>query len=282
MRIGELGERAEVSTKTIRYYESLGLLDEPARTPAGYRDYDDAALERLRFVRDAQATGLSLAEIASVLELKSSGQRSCAHTTDLLERHLVEIDQPDRPASLDGPGRRSARAWPSERSRSTRRRCTRSESLSGDRSRRRRHADQGLTFQPTGRLTLEGMTSTRHSDGPGHTDSRVDLAVEGMTCGACSRPGSSGSSSRFARLGFTTPTSISPTVGPRCSADPSSDRRSRKTCTRRPSRALGYGVIDEDVETPEVVDDRTPGAICGRRLLVAAALLTVPAVLPSP
>ena len=93
MRIGELGERAEVSTKTIRYYESLGLLDEPTRTPAGYRDYDDDALERLRFVRDAQATGLSLAEIASVLELKSSGQRSCAHTTDLLERHLVDLDR---------------------------------------------------------------------------------------------------------------------------------------------------------------------------------------------
>ena len=93
MRIGELGERAEVSAKTIRYYESLGLLDEPARTPAGYRDYDDAALERLRFVRDAQATGLSLAEIASVLELKSAGQRSCAHTADLLERHLVDLDR---------------------------------------------------------------------------------------------------------------------------------------------------------------------------------------------
>ncbi len=93
MRIGELGERAEVSAKTIRYYESIGLLDEPARTASGYRDYDESALERLRFVRDAQATGLSLAEIASVLELKGSGQTSCAHTTDLLDRHLVDLDR---------------------------------------------------------------------------------------------------------------------------------------------------------------------------------------------
>jgi DNA-binding transcriptional MerR regulator len=69
------------------------LLDEPARTASGYRDYGDDALERLRFVRDAQATGLSLAEIASVLELKGSGQRSCAHTADLLDRHLVELDR---------------------------------------------------------------------------------------------------------------------------------------------------------------------------------------------
>ncbi|MEM7341086.1 MAG: heavy metal-responsive transcriptional regulator [Actinomycetota bacterium] len=92
MRIGELGEQAEVSTKTIRYYESIGLLDEPRRTASGYRDYDDGAVERLRFVRDAQATGLTLAEIASVIELKGSGERSCAHTAALLERHLVDLD----------------------------------------------------------------------------------------------------------------------------------------------------------------------------------------------
>lgn len=93
MRIGELGQQAKVSTKTIRYYESLGLLDEPTRTPAGYRDYDESDVERLRFVRDAQATGLSLSEIASVIELKGSGQRSCTHTLTLLERHLADLEQ---------------------------------------------------------------------------------------------------------------------------------------------------------------------------------------------
>ncbi|MGI9617039.1 MAG: heavy metal-responsive transcriptional regulator [Acidimicrobiales bacterium] len=92
MRIGELGREAGVSAKTIRYYESVGLIDEPARTESGYRDYDEGAIERLRFVRDAQATGLSLAEILSVLELKEAGEGSCAHTTALLERHLNEID----------------------------------------------------------------------------------------------------------------------------------------------------------------------------------------------
>lgn len=93
MKIGELGEQANVSAKTIRYYEDVGLLEPPARTASGYRDYDEAAVERLRFIRDAQASGLSLAEIASVLELKASGERSCQHTTTLLERHLVEIDE---------------------------------------------------------------------------------------------------------------------------------------------------------------------------------------------
>ena len=93
MKIGELGDRAGVTPKTIRYYEGLGLLDEPARSASGYRDYDDEAIERLGFIRDAQASGLSLAEIASVLELKAAGRRSCSHTTELLERHLLEIDE---------------------------------------------------------------------------------------------------------------------------------------------------------------------------------------------
>lgn len=92
MRIGELGDRCGVSTKTIRYYESIGLLDEPERTASGYRAYAADAVERLRFIRDAQATGLTLAEISSVLELKSAGERSCAHTTALIEAHVDAID----------------------------------------------------------------------------------------------------------------------------------------------------------------------------------------------
>ncbi len=93
MRIGELADRGGVSTKTIRYYESIGILPEPARTGGGYRDYPSEAVERLGFIRDAQASGLTLAEIASVLELKGAGERSCEHTTALLERHLHDIDQ---------------------------------------------------------------------------------------------------------------------------------------------------------------------------------------------
>jgi DNA-binding transcriptional MerR regulator len=93
MRIGELAELGGVSTKTVRYYESIGLLSEPERTHSGYRDFSADAVERLGFIRDAQASGLTLAEIASVLELKQAGERSCAHTAALLERHLIDIDE---------------------------------------------------------------------------------------------------------------------------------------------------------------------------------------------
>jgi DNA-binding transcriptional MerR regulator len=92
MKIGELASGAGVTTKTVRYYESIDLLPEPSRTASGYRDYGDDAVERLRFVRDAQASGLTLAEIQSVLELKDAGSGSCGHTAALVERHLEEID----------------------------------------------------------------------------------------------------------------------------------------------------------------------------------------------
>lgn len=93
MRIGELADEGGVSTKTIRYYESIGVMREPERTPSGYRDYGRVAVERLLFIRDAQATGLKLAEIQSVLELKDAGARSCEHTRALLDAHLTDLDQ---------------------------------------------------------------------------------------------------------------------------------------------------------------------------------------------
>jgi MerR family copper efflux transcriptional regulator len=92
VRIGELAERTGTTTKTIRYYESIDLIPEPVRTEAGYRVYDDAAVDRLRFIREAQSTGLTLTEIQSILELKEAGATSCGHTHALLEHHLLELD----------------------------------------------------------------------------------------------------------------------------------------------------------------------------------------------
>jgi DNA-binding transcriptional MerR regulator len=93
MRIGTLPKATGVPTTTIRYYESVGLVPPPRRSPSGYRDYAAEVVDRLRFIRDAQASGLTLAEIQSVLELKDSGRRSCEHTATLIERHLSELDE---------------------------------------------------------------------------------------------------------------------------------------------------------------------------------------------
>jgi DNA-binding transcriptional MerR regulator len=93
MQIGELGRRAGLAAKTIRYYEEIGLLEEPARSANGYRDFGDEAVDRLRFIRDAQGTGLSLSEIASLLEMRDHGEQTCGHVIELLERHLADIDR---------------------------------------------------------------------------------------------------------------------------------------------------------------------------------------------
>ena len=67
MRIGELTERSGVPSTALRYYEQTGLLPAPSRTSAGYRVYDTEVLPRLRFIRSAQAVGLSLADIREIL-----------------------------------------------------------------------------------------------------------------------------------------------------------------------------------------------------------------------
>lgn len=93
MKIGELARRTGTTPKTIRYYESIGLIAAPERSPNDYRDYSDEAVDRLSFIRDAQATGLSLTEIGSILELRSRGESTCEHVTGLLERHLAALDE---------------------------------------------------------------------------------------------------------------------------------------------------------------------------------------------
>lgn len=92
MRIGELATRSGVPVKTIRYYEDIGVLAEADRTPSGYRDYDDPAIDRLAFVRAAQAVGLTLGEIRQVVALRERGETPCTHAVELLERRADEIE----------------------------------------------------------------------------------------------------------------------------------------------------------------------------------------------
>ncbi len=93
MRIGELARQVGVATSAIRFYEESGLLPEPLRTPAGYRDYDPGMVDRLAFIRSGQAVGLTLAELREVLAIRDSGEPPCRHVTELLDQRLAEVDQ---------------------------------------------------------------------------------------------------------------------------------------------------------------------------------------------
>lgn len=92
MKIGELAETSGVPEKTIRYYEEIGLPPPAERETNGYRSYDRNALQRLRFVQQAQAAGLTLREISEVFAIRSEGRAPCVHIRDLLHRHLAQID----------------------------------------------------------------------------------------------------------------------------------------------------------------------------------------------
>ena len=65
MRIGQLANEVGLNPKTLRYYEQIGLLPAPQRSPSGYRLYTAADRERLDFIAKAKAIGLTLEEIAT-------------------------------------------------------------------------------------------------------------------------------------------------------------------------------------------------------------------------
>ena len=99
MRIGELAAAVEIPPETIRYYERRGLLAPPARSANGYRTYDRDALHQLGFIRAAQAAGLTLTEIASVIQLRDAGTTPCSHVEALLVDKLAEVRERQRQLS---------------------------------------------------------------------------------------------------------------------------------------------------------------------------------------
>lgn len=88
--IGELAERTGVSRDAIRYYETEGVLPEAERTRSGYRLYGPDDVERIEFIGQAQALGLTLEEIADVLSLVDRGREPCVHVSERLRAHLDE------------------------------------------------------------------------------------------------------------------------------------------------------------------------------------------------
>lgn len=93
MKIGEVARQTGLTTKTIRYYEDIGILSEARRLPNGYRSYEKSTIDRIDFIKDAQAAGLSLTEIQMILTLRDEGEATCQHTIALLESHLVDVDR---------------------------------------------------------------------------------------------------------------------------------------------------------------------------------------------
>lgn len=93
MQIRDLVRASGVPAKTIRYYESLGLLPPPERATNNYRRYHPADLERLRFIASARSLGVGLGDLAEILAARDQGIAPCDRVLGLLAERLSQLDR---------------------------------------------------------------------------------------------------------------------------------------------------------------------------------------------
>lgn len=93
MTRGELARHGQVNPETIRYYERSGLLPQPKRSQAGYRLFAPTAVQRIRFIKRAQAVGFSLDEIKTLLDLKYASDATCGDVRDMVDAKIDDIDR---------------------------------------------------------------------------------------------------------------------------------------------------------------------------------------------
>jgi DNA-binding transcriptional MerR regulator len=93
LKIGDVSRRSGVGVEALRFYEKSGLLDSPARTHSGYRVYGEDVLERLAFIKQAQALGFSLEEVRRIIDDARKGESPCDDVREIVRRRLAELDE---------------------------------------------------------------------------------------------------------------------------------------------------------------------------------------------
>jgi DNA-binding transcriptional MerR regulator len=93
MTVNELARRARVAPHVVRYYARIGLLRAVRQPGSGYRLFTERECRRLRFIRQAQALGFSLAEIGAILEEGDQGKSPCPRVRDILRRRIKENEE---------------------------------------------------------------------------------------------------------------------------------------------------------------------------------------------
>ena len=93
LTIGDLGKATGTKVETIRYYERIGLLPKPPRTSGNYRDYGQAELGRLSFIRRSRDLGFSLDQVRELMKLSDDRKSDCAGIDRIAEAHLREVDR---------------------------------------------------------------------------------------------------------------------------------------------------------------------------------------------
>lgn len=93
VNIGEAARLSGVSAKMLRHYESLGLLPRVTRTDSGYRQYSEAEVHTLRFIKRSRELGFSMDEIAELLGLWQNRRRASASVRRIAQKHAQELAQ---------------------------------------------------------------------------------------------------------------------------------------------------------------------------------------------
>ena len=91
MNIGQASRHSGVSAKMIRHYEARGLVPGVQRSEAGYRQYSDATVHTLRFIRRARELGFETREIDALLQLWRDGKRPSAQVKRIVQRHVTDL-----------------------------------------------------------------------------------------------------------------------------------------------------------------------------------------------
>jgi len=93
VNIGEAAKRSGVSAKMLRHYESLGLLPRVNRTDSGYRQYSEAEVHTLRFIKRARDLGFSMQEIGELVGLWQNRRRASANVRKIAQKHAEDLTQ---------------------------------------------------------------------------------------------------------------------------------------------------------------------------------------------
>jgi len=91
--IGDIAKRFGLNPRTIRYYETVGILPRAARTESGYRVYSDETIRRLEFILKAKTIGFKLNEIKEILLLHEKGEAPCECTREFIRKKISEIEE---------------------------------------------------------------------------------------------------------------------------------------------------------------------------------------------
>jgi len=93
LTIGEAAHSAGISARMVRHYESLGLLAAVARTDSGYRQYTDADVHTLHFIRRSRDLGFSMEEIADLLALWHDRSRASSQVKRIAQSHIDDLSE---------------------------------------------------------------------------------------------------------------------------------------------------------------------------------------------